>query len=215
MPWRDPSTLTRFTVATLLWLPVCFALWYFLSILSVLPLSSLMNLIMTGVFPQLIGDVQPRGNALLIQTFMAIPNPHVADGPAVAAVFTVNPLPYGYGVPMYTALVLASPVPVRDKAWRWTLGVLILALVQTFGVATHMMKILAFEMGEGARDRLGFSQLGYEAVAIAYQVGYLILPAVTPILIWVWQFRGFVSRLVDFPSPETPTPRSRVRSSRP
>ncbi len=213
MPWRDPSPLTRFTIATLLWLPVCFALWYFLSIVSVVPLSSLMNLIMTGVFPQLIGDVQPRGNALLVQTFMTIPNPHVPGGPAVAAVFNVNPLPYGYGVPMYTALVLASPVPIRDKAWGWTLGVLILTLVQTFGVATQMMKILAFEMGEGARVRLGFSQLGYEAVAIAYQVGYLILPAVSPILIWVWQFRGFVASLVDFPSSDTPGPRSRASRS--
>ncbi|WP_296696943.1 exosortase H-associated membrane protein [Thiocapsa sp. UBA6158] len=206
MAWRDLSLLTRFTVYTLLWLPVCFAAWYFLSILSILPLSSLMDVIMTNVYPQLIGGVRSNGNELLVQTFMAIPNPQVPGGPDVAAVFKVNPLPYGYGIPMYTALVLASPIHVREKAWRWAVGLWILGLVQTFGVATNIIKILAFQMGEGARERLGFSPLAYEGVAIAYQIGYLILPAVSPILIWVWQFRGFVSTLTESPSSRSKAP---------
>lgn len=206
MPWRNPSPLTRFTIATLLWLPVCFAAWYFFSILFVLPLSSLVSLVMTGFFPNLVASVHPSGNELLVTTLLGIPNPQVPDGAEVAVLFKTNPLQYGYNIPLYTALVLAAPANEDSKLRAWIVGLVILLLVQTFGVATDMLKILAFQLGEDARERLAFSQIGYEATAIAYQIGFLILPAVSPILLWVWQFRRFVFTLVDLPVARSSAP---------
>ena len=206
MPWRNPSPLTRFSIATLLWLPVCFAVWYFFSILFVLPLSSLVSLVMTGFLPDVVASVHPSGNELLVTTLLTMANPQIPGGPEVEILFKTNPLMYGYNIPLYTALVLAAPADGYNKIWAWIVGLLILLLIQTFGVSTDMLKILAFHVGEDARAHLAFSQIGYEATAIAYQIGYLILPAVSPLLLWVWQFRRFVSTLVDLPSAQSSAP---------
>jgi hypothetical protein len=43
---------------------------------------------------------------------------------------------------------------------------------------------------------MGTTPLTRELLALAYQLGYLILPAVTPILIWAALHRDFLGELV-------------------
>jgi hypothetical protein len=104
---------------------------------------------------------------------------------------------YGYSVPFYTALVLASSGHESTRLGYWIIGMLILFLVQVFGLAAEITKVLAFNINDEARERLGFSALGYEGLALAYQFGYLILPAVSPILIWISQFRHQLPQLIQ------------------
>jgi len=64
-------------------------------------------------------------------------------------------------------------------------------------------------MDPAIADQMGTTPLTRELLALAYQLGYLILPAVTPILIWAAFHRDFLSKLLPHLQPTTPaTPRS-------
>jgi hypothetical protein len=180
--------LNRFFLHVLLWLPICFGAWYYSSILVTAPLAWVLNQVMTGLFPTIIEHVQQYGNHLTIITRLVMEAPN-AYGPASGdLLFEVNPLTYSYSIPLYTALLLATPDEESEKMGRWLIGMLVLFAVQVFGLSTSILKTLAF-LNEDARGRLGFSPWGYDLVALTYQFGYLILPPVTPIVIWFGQFQ--------------------------
>ena len=180
-------SLHGFLLRILIWLPICFAGWYFASILFTMPLRGLVDLALTGSFPAVFSAVAQDGNALVIVTNLSAD----ADGRAGELVFSINPLKYGYCVPLFTALVLATPgVEDSRTALNWLLGMLILTATQVFGISAEALKIVAFQLNAEAREVLGFSAWGYESLALAYQFGYLILPPVAPILIWLWLYRA-------------------------
>lgn len=181
--------VTRFTLAVFLWLPVCFAVWYYASILFVVPIAASVDVLMQALLPGLIDQVQQRGNGLVVLTEVAVPT--TVDGVRRygEVVFELNPLKYGYSVPLYTALVFASPTPEAQRLGRWVIGVMVLFSAQAFGVATEVLKVLAFDAGPSAREALDLSVWQLEALALLYQFGFLILPPVMPILLWIWQFR--------------------------
>ncbi|MBK1720410.1 exosortase H-associated membrane protein [Thiocystis violacea] len=192
------SPTARFIASVFLWLPPCFGVWYFSSILTVLPLAWLLDAMMTGLFPDLIRAIEPHGNTVLAVIKPALSA--IRTCPAVDAdlVFEVNPQQYAYSLPLYTALVLATPCHEWAKAGYWMIGILLLFLVQAFGVAAEVTKILAFNINEATHVRLGLSRVGYEGLALTYQLGFLILPSVSPLLIWLALFRR------DLPSLITP-----------
>jgi hypothetical protein len=179
------DSLRGFLLRTLVWLPICFAAWYYLSILFTPPLASLVDAALTGLFPQVIEGISADGNMLAVQTRVAVA---AAGGAAGDLLFELNPLKYGYCVPLYTALVLATAAPDGLRMLRWLFGILVLAAVQVFGIGTEALQAVAFQLGEEGRAALRFAPWGYEALALAYQLGYLILPPVVPIMLWLGQF---------------------------
>lgn len=195
MPKSSP--LRGFLLRTLVWLPICFAAWYFLSILFTPPLASLVDMALATTFPAAVERVVADGNAFAILTRI---QPKAAHMPAGELVFELNPLKYGYCVPLYTALVLATDAEDLPRVLHWLLGMAVLAVVQVFGITTEVLKIIAFQLGEEGRLALGFAPWGYEVLALAYQLGYLILPAVVPIMLWLGQFgHAHAGSLVDNP----------------
>jgi hypothetical protein len=189
------AALSRFLLRVLLWLPVCFGAWYFLSVLFTLPLALMVDALMGWVFPNLVEGVTQKGNELTVVT-RAVVSVHAGSGARTGDIlFELNPLKYGYSVPLYTALVLAVPGEDSHKTLRWLVGMLILLAVQVFGVATEILKVLALDLGEEGRELLGFPAWGYEGVVLAYQLGFLILPPVAPIAIWFGQFQDVLNSL--------------------
>jgi hypothetical protein len=152
---------------------------------------------MTWSFPNLVEQVAQQGNALTVVT--AVPAQTTVKGVARMGtlVFEVNPLKYGYCVPLYTALLLATPASEAAKVIGWLVAMLLLTAVQVFGIATEILKTLAFQLTPEAQALLGFTNLGYEGLALAYQFGFLILPPAVPIVLWFAQFRPAVSGLLD------------------
>lgn len=194
------SPVGRFALKVGLWLPICYGVWYFSSIFSVIPLASVLDTLMTWIFPTLIGGIEPAGNQLLVTTQLTVPHPDATNAMIGLIRFETHPLDYGYCVPLYTALVLASPGEDRRKVFLWLVGMTILFVVQLFGVATSITKILAFHIDGSAREQLAFSRAGYELLALAFKFGYLILPPISPILLWIVQFRSFLSNLTGLES---------------
>jgi hypothetical protein len=174
-----------FLLRTLIWLPICFGAWYFLSILVTPPLAALVHAALGTSFPSVIERVTSDGNSLSVLTRI---QPMTASAPSGELLFELNPLKYGYCVPLYTALVLATDADDWMRVLHWVLGMAVLLAVQVFGIITEILKVIAFQLGAPGRSALDFAPWGYEVLVFAYQLGYLILPPVVPIMLWLGQF---------------------------
>ncbi len=189
-------TLKRFLLRTLLWLPICFGVWYYLATLLILPVTLLLNLTLPTLWPEALTTLEQQGHTLDVVTRLTLaevglPSPHGRPG---LVVFTVNPLAYAYCLPLLAALTLAAPGPGRDS--RLLMGAAALLPIIALGVATAILKTLAFELGPTGPARLGLEGWEPELVALAYQFGYLTLPAIAPVILWLWLHRDFLMQLV-------------------
>lgn len=189
------SPLGRFVLRVLLWLPICFAGWYFSSILWTLPVAEGGSLISRWWFPELIEGLYQNGNQLQVISAFAVSMPEHGPEAVGELMFSVNPLSYGYSIPLYTALVLAAPGEDAIRAARWLMATLLLFGLQIFGVMTNVLKILLLDLHAQSAAVLSLPGWGNELLAIAYQFGYLILPPVAPIVLWVGQFQTQLAEL--------------------
>ena len=180
---RSPVWL--FFLPVLLWMPVTFAAWYLMAIVATLPVSFLVDWLLMGLFPDVISGIQQVGYHVEAAAYYTAQTTVATRGMVAELVFEVNALSYGYGVPLYTALILASPGEEGAKWVKWAVGVAILQITQTWGVSFDILKNLLFSSGPEVAEALSFAQWQMEVVALGYQFGYLILPAVTPLVIWI------------------------------
>ncbi|WP_456378912.1 exosortase H-associated membrane protein [Thiolapillus sp.] len=194
----QPNPIKTFMLKVLLWLPLCFAVWYYMRGVIGVPTFFLVDEIMSHWLPEFIKDIEFRGhllNVVLQFTPPSLPGIQVPEGQVAELVFSVNSLMYGYSIPLYTALVLATPDEERAKWIHWSIGFVVLVLAQTWGVSFDILKTLLFKLDASLSSQLGFSALQKELVALGYQFGYLILPAVTPLVLWIGFHQKFLALL--------------------
>ena len=205
----------RFFLRVLLVLPFCFGAWYYLGGFLTLMVSFPVEWIMTGLWPKAVSAVEQNGHLLEVVTHYAAPpkpGAPVVEGRVAVVGFVQNPLIYGYSLPLFLALVLAAP---GDESSRWRdigVGAAVLLPVQIFGVCCDILKTLVFSVGPQVQARVMESDWGPEVLALAYQLGYLILPAVTPVVVWVLLNGRYLGQLAPglqarFESSLSPTPR--------
>ncbi|MCB1824370.1 MAG: hypothetical protein KDJ54_07265 [Candidatus Competibacteraceae bacterium] len=196
MPRRP---IDRFLLRTLLWLAPMFVLWYVLAPLLLMPVAGWAHLVLSHLFPYAITAVEQQGTTVDIVTRFAVAAPADSSAPPGMRgqlVFTINALKYAYGLPMLLALTLAAPTAWGEKLYRTVMGGLLLLPIPLWGVACEALKTLVFDMDSTIALRMGTTPLSRELLALAYQLGYLILPAVAPILIWAALHRDFLGELV-------------------
>jgi hypothetical protein len=204
------SPVSRFTLAVVLWLPLCFGAWYYLAIVITWPLTDLVHWLMTSLLPEAIAEVGQQGYLLEVVTrFPPPPQPGMPELPAGELAFDLNPLIYGYSLPLYTALTLATPDPENRNWWRWFFGLALLFPLQAWGIGFDILKTLAFDLGPEIRGRLDLAPWALEATALGYQFGTLVLPAVAPVALWLGQHRIFVASLAPGMAERFATPRRR------
>ncbi len=196
-----------FLLKVTLWLPLAFAAWYYLSIMHVAPIAWVSDLVLSGFFPGAFSNVFQIGNLIEIDTAFDTALISKAPGPAGTIVFDINPLIYGYGLPLLTGLILASPGEIENKILKVLAGGIILLPFQAWGVAFDAFKTLYFKLGpqvaQQSYDAIG---LPPDAIALGYQLGFLILPAVAPILVWIGMHQKFISQLAPRFGSEKPAP---------
>lgn len=197
MTLRRP--IDRFLLRTLLWLAPMFVLWYVLAPLLLKPVAGWTHFVLGHGFPHAIAAVEQQGTMVDIVTRFVTSAPAGGSAPADARgqlVFTINALKYAYGLPLLLALTLAAPVPAGEKLFRGVIGGLLLIPVPVWGLACEALKVLVFDMDPAIAAQMGTTPVTRELLALAYQLGYLILPAVTPILIWAALHRDFLGELL-------------------
>jgi hypothetical protein len=95
-------------------------------------------------------------------------------------------------------LVMGSDVSWLRKFVIMLIGYAVITLVQIWGVVWLSLKMLAFNFGVQTHAIVQNHGVSYAAIALGYQLGTLILPALAPIFVWVLSNRRLVEQFVGW-----------------
>ncbi len=185
----------RFLLHTLLWLPVCFLVWYQLRGLLVVPV--LLGLRLLAPWLPAVDHIEYQGDhlaAVLSLRADTLPGLQIPAGKTAEILVSLDPLAYGYGLALFAALLLATPDDHR-RWWHWLLGLVVLWLVQLWGLSFELLKNLFFGLPPGLSAGPTLSDTLKNLVALGYQFGYLIAPAVVPVGLWMILQRHWLGEL--------------------
>ncbi len=210
------SPVYRFLLIGALWLPAAFFLWFSFRAQFAWPVVQIAKAVVLHLWPGLFLDVLPGADEINPATGQLIA--HHADwmqvnsnviynavkegAPKYAFFdFALNPMIYGYSVPLFGGLVMATPLSWRQRLVQIGAGLIVLWLTQAFGVVAEVFKVLGLQLPEGTAK---MQELGYslEAIALCYQFGYLILPPLVPAVLWILLNRAFIEELTRPPNAE-------------
>jgi hypothetical protein len=196
--------LTELLILACLWMVFGFMLWYYLSAFHGIPVRVLSSEILSRWLGSEFLNIIPNpDHHYLFQVQTKIPFVF-PDGSREALGFIINPLVYGYGLPLLFGLVMASGVSFLRKIGILLAGYVCVTLVQVWGVVWASLKMLAFNFGPEALQVVDNAGISSELIALCYQLGTLILPPLVPIILWVlsnWalveQFTGWQKKPVS------------------
>jgi len=182
-----------------LWLPMGFFLWFYLADWLVWPVGRIADLILTALMPDAIDGLQQVRHSFDVYTL--IPAERLVEGRVALLTWSVNPMIYGYGVPLLFGLIMATPrlSPVH-RILQMLAGYLVLVLVQVWGVCWEVLKDMALKTGPLAARVVSELGLAENLIALCYQLGYLIMPAVLPLMLWILMNRRFLDQYIARPA---------------
>lgn len=194
---ESKSIIRQLLLSTVLYLPLCFFIWFYASSLLVIPVKYLLQFILTLWQPELFNGVSQHHYLLNIETLIFPSETFAGQGDKLAVLdVTVNPMLYGYGLAVISGLVVSLPeLKASKKLMQIVLGYLLVILIQTFGAFWEMIKHLVFETGPDTSQAILNTGLDHNIVALMYQMSYLIFPAVVPIAYWIIMNNQFISEI--------------------
>lgn len=178
-------SLGKFALRTFLWLPPCFALWYFSAPYHAAVAGRLARLLVDLFKSGIVSALEQQGFDLVFVTTIEV---RAAPGQAAVLAPDVNPLLYTYGLAFFLALMLA----VRAKWWKILAGAALLLPFQSWGIAFDFLAQVGVRLGPEVSAQAGLSGWRAEAIVLGYQVGSLILPSLMPVVLWAAFSRLFI-----------------------
>lgn len=216
------SPLRSFVLAAALWLPAMFFLWFTLSSAVVFPVIRLSGAILTAWMPELVLSMgQEYHDAVYAYAADISGVPGLPSTQLAVEQQRKNVLVFCYGLPLLFGLVMATPLNWRRTFLQLGIGSVVLTLMETFGLVTEVLKTMALgiapaiakaletvypavavQAGAVAQQHmqadLAAHGLSPTAIALAAQFGYLVLPAVIPVALWILMNRRFLETLVGW-----------------
>lgn len=172
-----PLTVCGFVLRAALWLAPCFAAWHFLAP----ALAGLLAHPVGWLLPAFLGEDLRRVVASAGDLAVVLAgNPAAFAGQRVELELSVNPRLYTYGLPVVSALMLASRASIGALA----AAIVLLVPFQAWGVTADILRQVAFAKVNGMPALPWLGPGTREAVALAYQIGSLVLPPVAPVVVW-------------------------------
>jgi hypothetical protein len=195
---EEELKLSEMLILASMWMLFGFMLWFYLSAFHGAPARMMAEYVLSNIlgdsFRQII--VEPNQNFLFqVETTIQYV---FRDGTQEALGFIVNPLVYSYGLPLLFGLVMGSDVSWLRKAVIMLIGYVSITLVQVWGVVFQSLKMLAFNFGEQSHVYVTQAGVSDDVVALGYQLGTLIFPALIPIFVWVLTNRPLVEQFVGW-----------------
>ena len=195
---RDELTLGELMILASMWMLFGFMLWFYLSAFHGAPArlaaEAILQHVLGSDFSRII--VEPNQN-FLFQVVTNIPFTF-RDGTTEALGFVVNPLIFSYGLPLLFGLVMGSNVSWLRKFTIMLIGYVVITGVQVWGVVWQSLKMLAFNFGAQTHAIVASHGVSDAAIALGYQLGTLIFPALAPIFVWVLSNRPLVEQFVGW-----------------
>jgi hypothetical protein len=198
------SPIKELLISAILYLPLCFFIWFYSATLLVIPVKWLAELALIIWQDDLFNGIAQQSYLFQVQTLVFPKDQFGASGSQLAVLdVLVNPMKYGYGLAVFAGLVLSLPtLSAGKRVGQITVAYLLVCLIQANGVFWETCKTLLFSAGPDAFDAINQTGISHSVVAVMYQMSYLILPAVVPIVAWVLVNRKFVEQITEF-SPAT------------
>lgn len=198
------SPIKELLLSALLYLPLCFFVWFFAASLLVLPAKWLATLALSWWQPDLFNGVNQQQFMFQVQTLIFPPDLQGQANQLAVLEVVVNPMKYGYGLAVFTGLVISVPeLKTVKKLIQIIIGFLVVSLIQANGVFWETCKSLLFSGGGAAFQAINETGINHNLVAAMFQMSYLILPAVVPIVLWVILNRRFIEEITQYNSRHT------------
>lgn len=193
----ERSSLKSFMLLALLWLPLSFFFWFLWAGLLVSPAGLLAEVLLTGIWPEHFHALTQTGFRFEIEALIELPAElqRLGQGRPVVAI-PVNPMIYGYGLPLLAGLIASTPAGGWARLWQLLIGYLAIVLVQVWGTVWETFLTLSFQLDAAGAATMAAIGIAPTGTALAYQFGYLILPGVTPAALWILMNRRFIEGLV-------------------
>jgi hypothetical protein len=195
---REELKLSELLILSSMWMLFGFMLWFYLSAFHGVPA----RLASEAILGQILGSdfyriiVEPNQHFLYqVETQIQFT---FRDGTTDALGFIVNPLIFSYGLPLLFGLVMGSDVSWKRKTFIMLLGYIVITMVQVWGVVWQSLKMLAFNFGEQTHAIVLSHGVSDASIALGYQLGTLIFPALAPIFVWVLCNRPLVEQFVGW-----------------
>ena len=188
------NPLLSFVLKVFLFLPLCYWGWYSLAELATAIVVYWAEPLLQFLFPALITGIEQTGYLVEVIAAVTVPAQDMPQGMIAELPIPVNPLIYSYGLPLALALILASPINFSRTLTNILISILVFLLIQIWGVCFESLKVLFLQTPVELLGNIRLLSWQLDVIALGYQLGALILPAVTPVIIWVWFYRDFISR---------------------
>lgn len=191
-------SIKGFMLTAVLVLPMAFFIWFYLSSLLVMPTSWLFEGLLRMVIGEPFHDISRNVYQLNVELFINPPPGISGSGQAVAAI-PLNPMIYGYGLALAGGLIFCIPLTWLRRAIQLVSIFVSVTLVQTWGCFWELLKDLSIKqvLGPEGIAMVADAGISNEVVGFAYQFGYLVLPAVVPVVAWIIMNRQFIEGLVQ------------------
>lgn len=189
------NLLLRFVLSALFWLPFWFVIWQYAARVLGLPVVWLSLGALEWIVPGVVSETSGYGKDLLFATTVAVEVPGAPPGAVAEIVVPVNVLAYSWNLPVLLALLFAADERFFSFS-RMALGYVALLPFQAWGVVFAVLKTLAIQAGPEAAEQVGITGWEREAVALGYQFGYLMLPAIAASSIWIALNRQLLNALL-------------------
>ena len=174
------SAISSLFWRTLLWLAPMLGLWYLARDWVVRLPALWADIAMRALFSWVEGT-QLEGTVQSLLTPIVVPH---ASGQTALATPDAHILSYCYGLPLLFALFLGAKA--KGLAWKLSLGFLILTPFQAWGICFTWLLTLTQATGDTVAMTTRFTAFDNNVIALGYQLGYLLFPAMVPILLWVY-----------------------------
>lgn len=192
-------------VRTLFLLPALLGLWYLLAPWLNYPALRLSETLIPLGLPKLIENAISQHSTLIVNTLLGAQ--HSSELPAGSSRFSsgfftgatpypllltinVDSLVYSYGLPVMTALTLATPAKPLNKLCTLGLGYLLVTCIIIWGLyfntASSLLVLTPTTLTEQAKTLWPLLNETYMQtfIALGYRIGFLIFPVVLPIMLW-------------------------------
>lgn len=177
----------------ILWMPISFAIWYFVVPAIIVLSASVADLIVTFFADHVIKSIESNNRQITVITQFYNQS------------FPIKAMNYAYSFPFLLAMILASPDSISGKIKKYALSLIPLFLIVIWGVSFAAISTVAFYSGPEIAKALNTTPAIRLFLSLGFQLGKLIIPPLTPIILWLYLYRDYAHQLVPrlFSTPES------------
>src|SRR5690606_22519591 len=156
------SPIRGFALRALLWLPLGLAAWFWFAAPLAWPPIRIGGALLTGCWPELFASFRQGADILdaggrvtahagylmhLTTNVVVVAQDGRSGGGVGVLQPVINPMVYGYALPLFFGLAMATPLGAWRRAGQVAVAFGLIWLAQPFGVVAEALKVLAFNSG--------------------------------------------------------------------